>query len=113
MAKRKRRNILRSYNFVRDPVIEVILDMVDGSGKSKSQVRKAGGPAVSTLRNWENNHTRSPLFRTVAATARSIGGDVRLLDPAGKQVALKGAKAQPSKTRAWNKNTNGATAYFN
>jgi len=66
--------LYKSYTFKdRDPIIEAFVALRAESKMSYTQVRNEGGPATTTLSNWEHGKTKRPQHATVAAAASAIG----------------------------------------
>lgn len=81
----------KAYPFVeKDPIIDVLRTLKRDSSMSDTQVRDAGGPTTSTLRNWFKGATRRPQFATVAAAAVAMGADNLPLTSEGRQKLKKG-----------------------
>ena len=59
-----------------DPVMDQIQTMVDGSNLSTSALAAESGVSAGTLYSWRKRKTKRPQFATVAAIARTLGGNV-------------------------------------
>lgn len=67
-------NLYRSYNFVdKDPVLELVRDMVDEAKLPYAKISHLSGVSESTLYNWFHGKTRKPQFATVAAVMGGLG----------------------------------------
>lgn len=56
-----------------DPILDLMISLKRNSGLSNKQVHEKGGPATSTLGNWDKKKVRRPQFATVAATGGALG----------------------------------------
>jgi hypothetical protein len=68
--------VYRTYNYVdKNPVIDKVRTLISGEGliKELGIVHEISGVSTSTLDNWFNGTTRSPLHATVAAVITSLG----------------------------------------
>lgn len=65
--------IYKTYNYKYDPVIEQVLELLDGSSMKFSQASDVSGVATSTIRNWSKGKTRRPQNTTIEAVGRAAG----------------------------------------
>ena len=64
----------KSYNFVdKDPVIDLMRDMVRESGQTHKEIHEQSGVSISTIYNWFDGPTKRPQFATVAAVVATLG----------------------------------------
>lgn len=64
----------KAYPFTdKDPIIDVLRTIKRDTEMSDTEIKDAGGPTTSTLRNWFKGNTRRPQFATVAAAAVAMG----------------------------------------
>lgn len=64
----------KAYPFTdKDPIIDVLRTVKRDVEMTDSQIKEAGGPTTSTLRNWFKGTTRRPQFATVAAAGVAMG----------------------------------------
>jgi hypothetical protein len=71
--------LYKSYNFIdKDPVIDTLRNMIDGSKKSYGKIHAESDVSITTLRGWFHGKTKRPQFATVAAVVRSLGYEVKV-----------------------------------
>jgi transcriptional regulator with XRE-family HTH domain len=71
--------LYKSYNFTdKDPIIDKMSVICKGTAYRDIEARS--GVSTSTLYNWFHGKTQRPQFATVAAVARCLGYDVRLIE---------------------------------
>ena len=89
MAKTKRNlPTYRAYVFKgQDPIVQAFADARHDSKMTMSEVRDAGGPAASTMHNWERGKTMRPQFTTIAAGTKAVGKNI--IDLSGKNLVLR------------------------
>lgn len=64
----------KSYNFTdKDPIIDEIRTVVQGSGWTHKRIQEESGVTTVTLRNWFAGSTRKPQAATLNAVARALG----------------------------------------
>jgi hypothetical protein len=64
----------KSYNFTeKDPIIDEIRTVVQGSGATYKHIEEQSGVCAVTLRNWFDGKTRKPQAATINAVLRSLG----------------------------------------
>ena len=75
----------KAYPFTdKDPVIDVLRTVKRDAEMTDTQIKEAGGPTTSTLRNWFKGNTRRPQFATVAAAGVAMGLTSVPLTPEGR-----------------------------
>jgi transcriptional regulator with XRE-family HTH domain len=64
----------KSYNFVeKDPIIDELRTVVQGSGATYKQIHEDSGVSTQTLANWFSGDTRRPQAASLNAVARALG----------------------------------------
>lgn len=69
---------LRAYHFgpnSKDPIIDRIHTLMEDTGMTPERIEQNGGAKAATVKAWIDGDTRSPMFKTVAATLRAMGID--------------------------------------
>lgn len=64
----------------RDPVLDIVNDVVERSGMTANAIAKAGGASAGTTLKQKRGETRYPTHRTIAANAAVAGYDFVLLN---------------------------------
>jgi transcriptional regulator with XRE-family HTH domain len=75
-SKRKHRGFItyKSYLFKdKDPIIDCIRTARSDKKWSYLEVSERSGVGVSTIVNWENGDTKSPMFKTAMAVINALG----------------------------------------
>jgi hypothetical protein len=62
------------------------IEVIGGSGIGRVEISRRGGPAVSTMSNWENHRVRRPALATVRAALKACGYSLAILDPDGQKI---------------------------
>jgi len=79
--------VYRSYNFVtRDPILDVVRQILDDSGESYKKVHELSGVSATTLHNWTWGQTKRPQHATIAAVVYALGGRIVVLDNHGVEI---------------------------
>jgi len=64
----------KSYSFTdKDPIIDEIRTVVQGSGWTHKRIQEESGVTTTTLRNWFGGKTMKPQAATLNAVARALG----------------------------------------
>jgi transcriptional regulator with XRE-family HTH domain len=64
----------KSYSFTdKDPIIDEIRTVVQGSGATYKKIQEDSGVTAATLRAWFDGETRKPQAATLNAVARALG----------------------------------------
>ena len=64
----------KSYNFTeKDPIIDELRTVVQGSGHTYRQISEDSGVSTQTLSNWFAGETRRPQAASLNAVARALG----------------------------------------
>jgi hypothetical protein len=78
MAKSKLK-IYRTYRFIdKDPIIDKMRTVVEGSNATYLRIHELSGISTTTLTNWFHGDTRRPQFATLNAVARALDHELAL-----------------------------------
>ncbi len=78
----------KSYNFVeKDPIIDCIRTARSDKKWTYQELSERSDVGVSTIVNWENGATKSPMFKTAMAVINAMG--MRLGSRDGKPYLYK------------------------
>lgn len=73
--------VYRTYSFVdEDPILGIMLSLVDDSKLSISEVNERTNVSKTTLYNWRQRKTKRPQFCTIAAVAGAVGKSIGLVN---------------------------------
>ena len=104
--KRQASRFLRykSYNWVnKDPIIDAFRTLRQDTGFSFGEITNEGGPASTTMRNWEHGITKRPQFCTIWAAARTMRARGIIASSDGYPHFFRSESNEPYKSRANNK----------
>lgn len=65
--------LYKTYEYKYDPVIEQVLELLEGAHMKFSQASDLSGVSSSTIRNWNKGKTRRPQSATIEAVGRACG----------------------------------------
>lgn len=88
MAKREKVKMFgyRTYAFEdHDPAIDTIVDAARRTKMNGTRIARSSGISATTFYNWKNGRTKQPRHSTLAAAARVVGMDFRLVHIRGWQ----------------------------
>ena len=118
MASKKKSNgadrgVLRTYKSYlfrdKDPIIDVLRTARSDAGLTVKDASISSDVSETTIRNWEQGHTRRPQFATVVAIARVYGatgigfsssGQPHLIQPVRSTALFKLPKSVTEKESA-------------
>lgn len=70
----------RTYSFAdEDPILGVMLTLVDDSQLSVKEINERTNVSVTTIYNWKKRKTKRPQFCTIAAVAGAMGKAIALV----------------------------------
>lgn len=70
----------KTYRFDdQDPILDDVLNAINDSGASYTEVAAISGVSLQTLYNWANGTTTTPRTSTLIAVARAVGADVKIV----------------------------------
>jgi len=85
--------VYKSYNFIdKDPIIDEIRGVYEGSGFTYKKIHEDSGVSVGTLVRWFDGTTQRPQAATVNAVLRSMGYKLGIVPYAADVVSIAGRK---------------------